>query len=76
MNLHRGKAGEVTFASEIEKGRNEVKDARKVRDKSEKKPERFKKLRRYLRCVINGADPLRYRDYVPVDLGSPKPRGS
>ncbi len=76
MNLHRGNAEEVTFASEIEKGRNEVKDARKVRDRTGKKTERFKKLRRYLRCVIHGADPLRYRDYIPVDLGSPKTKDS
>ena len=72
MNLNRGKPETVTFASEIEKGRNEVKDARKARDKTGKKPVPLKNLRRFFRCVLYGANPLRYRDYIPVDLGSPK----
>ena len=71
MNLHRHAPENKRFASEIEQGRLDTKDARKQRDKPEKR-QRFRKLRRYLRCIQQGANPFHYRDYVPVDLGSPR----
>lgn len=70
MNLHRNTPEHQRFTSEIEQGRLDTKDARKQRDKPEKR-QHFRKLRRYLRCIRQGANPFRYRDYVPVDLGSP-----
>ncbi len=69
MNLHRFTPENRRFASEIEAGRLRIRQARKIRSSAENK-QRFKKLRRYFRCVLQGANPLRYRDYVPVDLSS------
>ena len=71
MNLHRHAPANKRFVSEIEQGRQDTKDARKQRDKTGKR-QPLRKLRRYLHCICQGANPLRYRDYVPVDL---TPRG-
>ena len=70
MNLNRHSPENKRFSSEIEQGRLDTKDARKQRDKPGKK-QYFRKLRRYLRCIFQGANPFHYRDYVPVDLGTP-----
>lgn len=60
------------FESAIENDRSGIKAARK--ELTQKKKGRslpFKKLRRYLSCVRQGADPFRYKVHVPLDLGYP-----
>lgn len=60
------------FESAIENDRVEIKATRKkLTQKKKGKSLPFKKLRRYLSCVRQGADPFRYKAYVPLDLGYP-----
>lgn len=60
------------FESAIEDDRAGIKAARKKLTQGKKgRSLPFKKLRRYLSCVRQGADPLRYKAHVPLDLGYP-----
>ena len=71
INLNKNTPAETLFTSSIEGGRQETKDARKSRDKKKGKRVRFKKFKQYIYCVWHGAHPLNYKDYIPVDLGTP-----
>lgn len=60
------------FESAIENDRAGIKAVRKKLSRGKKgRSLPFKKLRRYLSCVWQGADPFRYKAHVPPDLGYP-----
>ena len=71
VNLCRLTSSEQLFESAIENERNTVKDIRKSENKKKKNSISLKKLWRYLWCIYQGANPLRHKEYIPLDLGHP-----
>lgn len=57
------------FASALAEDRSVTKAARKNEDRQRRDPLPLRKLRRYLRCVWQGADPFQPRARIPFDLG-------
>jgi glycosyl transferase family 25 len=59
------------FSSAIAMDSRDEQAQRKIQNKKNKKQVSFKKLRRYLHCIRNGANPFKYKQLVPWDLGFP-----
>lgn len=69
--LSRMNCSEERFESAIESERKHAKFLRKTRNLKTGKTVAFRKIRRYFSCVLNGANPFKYREHVPLDLGFP-----
>jgi len=67
----RLKQSSVLFESAIESERKDMEPMRKVMRQKNKKLFRNIKIPRYISCVFKGANPLRYKDFVTLDLGFP-----
>lgn len=70
MNLNRRTPEKSLFSSEIEISRQQIKGVFERR-MTRKSGLPFRSLRRYLRCIVKGANPFHCRNYIPVDLGAP-----
>lgn len=57
------------FGSTIESERKVAKILRKSRNKKNKKTVAFKAFRRYIHCIMNGANPFKYKTRVSLELG-------
>ena len=71
VNLCRLTPSKSLFESTIERERKIAKIVRQNENKARKKSVPLKKLWRYLWCIYQGANPLRYKNYIPLDLGHP-----
>ena len=71
VNLCRLTPSKNLFESTIERERKVAKNVRKNENKAGKKTVPLKKLWRYLWCIYQGANPLRYKNYIPLNLGHP-----
>ena len=61
----------ILFESAIESERKEMAPMRKLMKQKNSKLFRNIKIPRYLSCVLKGANPFRYKDFVKLDLGCP-----
>lgn len=61
----------VLFESAIESERRDMEPLRRVMKQKSKRLFRNIKIPRYISCVLQGANPFRYRDFVLLDLGFP-----
>jgi glycosyl transferase, family 25 len=59
------------FESTISVERKNMETIRQSDKEKRKKFFRNIKIPRYVSCVLNGANPLRYKDFVTLDLGNP-----
>lgn len=59
------------FESSIHAERKQLEERRYSEKQKRKKLFRNIKIPRYISCVLKGANPFRYKDYVPLDLGGP-----